>query len=518
MSEPSEIARALLKFFDRNGVIHCVVGDTRDYLEKVTSNLDIVVPRGALGEMPRLISRFARMHDLRLVQLIRHEQTARYFVLAWAGADGELRFLPPDICSDFLRGGRLLLTAEEILGRREPATREGIDLGFCVPAPQTQFIYYLLKKVDKGLLDDRSGDYLSGQWLADPARANEQILRFWPQGDFAGLLARAAATNQWSAVRDALPQLRRHLHHTAPLSVAGALGELKRWGARVLQPTGLVVAVLGPDGCGKSTVIERMTADLAPAFRRTRRLHLRPRVLAGRKADSHTVTDPHGLPPRGRVVSLAKLAHFLVDYVAGYAFHILPAAWRSTLVVFDRYYHDLLVDPRRFRYGGAMALARWTAKRVPEPDLWVLLDAPAEVLQTRKREVPSAESERQRRAYLELACGFSNAAVVDASQPLERVVAEVNAAVARFLEQRLARRYPQIRGQANPLSARLLLFFCAWKVPALSRLVRIVFNSDIYCRLQAPILMPHPYGIVIHSKAVIGTRVTVMHQVTIGGK
>jgi serine O-acetyltransferase len=55
-------------------------------------------------------------------------------------------------------------------------------------------------------------------------------------------------------------------------------------------------------------------------------------------------------------------------------------------------------------------------------------------------------------------------------------------------------------------------------VPALSKLFRIIFNSDIYCRIRSPILMPHPYGIVIHSKAVIGRRVTVMQQVTIGGK
>jgi serine O-acetyltransferase len=30
--------------------------------------------------------------------------------------------------------------------------------------------------------------------------------------------------------------------------------------------------------------------------------------------------------------------------------------------------------------------------------------------------------------------------------------------------------------------------------------------------------MPHPYGIVIHRNVVIGSRVTVMHQVTIGNQ
>ena len=45
-----------------------------------------------------------------------------------------------------------------------------------------------------------------------------------------------------------------------------------------------------------------------------------------------------------------------------------------------------------------------------------------------------------------------------------------------------------------------------------------LLNCGIYCRLPAPILMPHPYGIFIHRNAVLGSRVTVMQQVTIGNK
>jgi serine O-acetyltransferase len=55
-------------------------------------------------------------------------------------------------------------------------------------------------------------------------------------------------------------------------------------------------------------------------------------------------------------------------------------------------------------------------------------------------------------------------------------------------------------------------------VPLFGKLVRLLFNSDIYCRFRSAILMPHPYGIVIHSKAQIGSGVTIMQQVTIGSK
>lgn len=71
----------------------------------------------------------------------------------------------------------------------------------------------------------------------------------------------------------------------------------------------------------------------------------------------------------------------------------------------------------------------------------------------------------------------------------------------------------------NPAATRLLLFFCRHRVPLLSKLFRLLHNSDIYCNLDGcEILMPHPYGIIIHSHTRIGRRVTIMQQVTLGGR
>jgi serine O-acetyltransferase len=72
---------------------------------------------------------------------------------------------------------------------------------------------------------------------------------------------------------------------------------------------------------------------------------------------------------------------------------------------------------------------------------------------------------------------------------------------------------------SNPLAARVLLFLCRHHVPVLSRLWRILLNCDIYCDLrQRTVLMPHPYGIVIHSLAQLGSGVVIMQHVTLGGR
>lgn len=519
MDDRSFVAQALFHFLEHSRIDYCVVGDARNYPEMLPSDVDIVVSHGGLAEVPRILARFCSEHGVHLVQMIRHEQTAIYFVLAWIDDSGGLRFLAPDFCSDYYRGGRCFLAAGDILMRRRlVADDAGGARRFYIPPPHMQFIYYLLKKVDKRSLDDDHGQYLSDLWQEDPDGASSQVNRFWPVSGDAELLAWAAATNQWHPVRSALPRLREALHRAVPFSTPGVLAELRRRVARILRPTGFMVAVLGPDGSGKSSVIQRVLSDLAPVFRDTRYMHLRPRLIGGRNGAIGAVTNPHALPVRGGMASWAKLAYFVSDYVLGFALRVWPLMARSTLVAFDRYYHDLLVDPERYRYGGSMTLARWSARCVPSPDMWVLLHAPADVLQARKREVPVDETERQRRAYFKLLDRLPNATVVDASQNLAQVATEVECAVLRFLEQRIESRCPQMRLKENPVSARLLLFFCRKKVPILSKWVRIIFNSDIYFRIRSPILMPHPYGIIIHSKAMIGSRVTIMQQVTIGSK
>lgn len=70
----------------------------------------------------------------------------------------------------------------------------------------------------------------------------------------------------------------------------------------------------------------------------------------------------------------------------------------------------------------------------------------------------------------------------------------------------------------NPMAARLLLFLLRNRVPVLGRLWGIVLGCDIACIPPVSLIMPHPYGIVIHSKAELGDGLVIMQQVTIGAR
>jgi thymidylate kinase len=188
----------------------------------------------------------------------------------------------------------------------------------------------------------------------------------------------------------------------------------------------MIVVLLGPDGSGKSSVIESLEAELAGNFAEIRILHLRPRLGRGTARVGPPVADPHSAQARSLILSAAKLLYLLVDYST---IHV----WRwwfwwkrcSVLIIFDRYYHDLLVDPKRYRYGAPIWLARWIGHLVPRPDLWILLDASPEVIRSRKREVTLEESCRQCDAYRALMSELHKSRIVDASPCLAQVTQTV---------------------------------------------------------------------------------------------
>jgi serine O-acetyltransferase len=147
-------------------------------------------------------------------------------------------------------------------------------------------------------------------------------------------------------------------------------------------------------------------------------------------------------------------------------------------------------------------MRRW----LPGPGLWALIDAPMD-----------GHAERRKRD-IEAAGRLWNATVVDASHGVPAAVVAIEWAILRYLEGRLEFLHPEMQAERNPLLARLLIRFCRRRTPLLAKLLKTLLNCDIYCRIWSPVLLAHPYGIVIHAGTVIGRRVTIMQQVTLGAK
>lgn len=179
-------------------------------------------------------------------------------------------------------------------------------------------------------------------------------------------------------------------------------------------PRGLLIAVLGPDGAGKSTLIDHLQRELTGLFGGTYCQHVRPRLF-GRRDDPNPL--PHANRRRGWFKSLLKLLYLVADFRFGYWVRTRPALLRSTTCMSDRYYQDLFVDPLRYGYTAPMWCVRALEALVPPPDLIFILTAPAAVVRSRKDEVSVEECERQLHAYRALADRYPQATLVDGTRP-----------------------------------------------------------------------------------------------------
>lgn len=185
------------------------------------------------------------------------------------------------------------------------------------------------------------------------------------------------------------------------------------------------IAILGCDGSGKSSVIEKLTYQLLEQDHRVQHGHWRPSLFGAysAKAKKSSAPNPHGSSDRGSFSSLLKLLWIGFNWWFEWL-RVLRKASRNGYLVFDRFHADLIVDPFRYRYGGSMRLAEWFTKLMPQPDLVIYLDAPIETLLSRKREVAAEALNKARESYLNMCAQPDNYFVLDASNSINQVVSE----------------------------------------------------------------------------------------------
>ncbi len=189
---------------------------------------------------------------------------------------------------------------------------------------------------------------------------------------------------------------------------------------------GFAVALLAPDGAGKSTLARALVGDAMLKARQvymggnvaarnvglptTRWLHQRLKAVNGHASKR----NPFYLGLRVVAFGNRLLEQWLRALAAHY--HLL----RGRIVIFDRYVYDAWLTRKKKTPWKRVRRFLFEAL-LPEPELVFLLDAPGEVLFRRKGEHSPAWLEQQRQKYLQLRERIPNLRVLDATQPAESV-------------------------------------------------------------------------------------------------
>lgn len=265
--------------------------------------------------------------------------------------------------------------------------------------------------LDKGRITERHRER-----LCETARTREPsgplhavVEQICPPGWSAARLTDGVRRGAWDELTHFAPLLMAAWQRRTPMPVrlARRVRDALRLPQRLFNAwrrRGLSVAVLGPDGAGKST----LAASLARSFfAPAKTIYMGFGVSGGasRSALLARWTLP-GLGAPGRLFVL--WARFLAA-----RYHQLC----GRLVIFDRYTYDGLAPPP-----GRRRLSSWIkARACPAPDAVLVLDVPGSVMFQRKGDLDAETLEFQRQQFLTLCPRLPAVQVIDGTRSADAV-------------------------------------------------------------------------------------------------
>ncbi|MCB1330458.1 MAG: hypothetical protein KDK28_13950 [Maritimibacter sp.] len=376
-------------------------------------DVDVLVHPDDLERATRVISGVAKRLDASFAKAYRDDMIVQ-IILARRLGSGKIFQLKIDLLHNRQIYGVEFLSAEQMLAETH------LHNGIPVVADTIRFL-------DKWLFNRFVGQPTDKKYnddFAAIARTNREALTDL----LAPTIGRERAGSEleeiaWCRASEMAPMprktriglLAKNAMRRGPTGLARVVRFAYHRASNYLSPKGIFLSVSGPDGSGKTTVIDLVIADLEVIFGADAIVyrHFRPTVLpriaevaksAGAVEKVDTDYDrPHRSRPSGTAGSLARIAYYSIDYIGGYVRSVLPELVHRRVVLFDRYYYDMIADPFRSRISLPLPLLRMIGRILPKPAHAFFIQVDPDEIFRRKQELTHARIVELNHRYEDLA-------------------------------------------------------------------------------------------------------------------
>lgn len=335
-------------------------------------------------------------------------------------------FLSLDIIIDIRRKAIRMLSAKDLLNRVK-SDKYGIKRLTTLDQLEYATLFYGL---NQHLIPTKYIQVHASLTLKERIQFSELV------EDRYGLPGSALHLNRYSETRSKI--LRNRLKRSP-------LNPKVRWPARQLsyfsdlwrrfrQVKGMVITFSGVDGAGKSTILDGTAEAISHKYRKkVKVLRHRPSMLpilsalrhGKKKAEKLSVAQlPRKGTNRNFFSSLLRFSWYAFDYVIGQWYVWLCYERRGYVVLYDRYFYDMIADPERTNFKLPAPFTRMVSKLIRKPRLNFLLTATPEVIRNRKQELSKKDilvlTKRYRSLFQEMSKKSSQATYITLhNKPIE---------------------------------------------------------------------------------------------------
>lgn len=206
---------------------------------------------------------------------------------------------------------------------------------------------------------------------------------------------------------------------------------------------GLFVVLVGLDGSGKTTLARNLATRITSEkrFAGLRYFHWLP---TPKQKVEFPLPEPGNQPRQTShtrdtlsfLLSAARLAKNLLGTRMACWWWLQPLRREGWFILADRYYYNYHLDPASVKYTGPSGWLALANNLFPRPDLVITLQAPVEVLQRRKQELPPTELARQVAVLAALQFNAGHVVRLDATLPADELTAQALREIGRARERR----------------------------------------------------------------------------------
>lgn len=382
-------------------------------------DIDIIISKNSYKRIKDSLVRLIDESGWKIITYLNSDRLITY-VCAMIAEDGQTEIVQWDFFVDTSVFGIQLMSAEEFLEHKR----------------FNGFLYYV--EVECQFLDKYLYNRAVGSAYPDKYKTTREAAEHseFVEKKIASLfkVSSVADGDKFSGRKLLFRAICWNLRHRPLALIAGVCAFLYTFVKNYLcSNTGFSIGFTGPDGSGKTTVIDLLIENLGEVFRKAHKYyHFRPALFGNLGEVAHSAglkkevdrnySDPHRGGKTGVLSSLARLFYYSVDYIIGYWVKVKSVTRITRVVIFDRYYTDIICDSRRSRiYLNPKFLYGWGKLFIPSLDYNILLTASTDTILNRKRELDEAgiKAINDRIDYLENKKGYKK--VLNESSPKEAV-------------------------------------------------------------------------------------------------